>query len=221
MNCYLIQKNYIGNKKKYIYIRMDNNELLMIVLAFVVGYMASGMMKQICGGRLVEGSDKKTFINCSDLNETRIPTIYYYTNSLFNYGASSTYELKQNGSLITVTYNGSNMMWSRDNPVDPMLFENNVEYNTTDKTMKLFFTYINNNGKEVKASQMFDFRNNQFTDPGGSEPLNITKDSSNNIVLTTINPDPNFPDGLRFVIDKNFFCPLNEDSLDYQICPCV
>ena len=34
---------------------MDNNELLMIVLAFVVGYMASGMMKQMCGQRLVEG----------------------------------------------------------------------------------------------------------------------------------------------------------------------
>jgi len=34
---------------------MDDNELLMIVLAFVVGYMASGMMKQMCGGRLVEG----------------------------------------------------------------------------------------------------------------------------------------------------------------------
>ena len=41
----------------YIYIyRMDNNELLMIVLAFVVGYMVSGMMKQMCGGRLVEGN---------------------------------------------------------------------------------------------------------------------------------------------------------------------
>ena len=37
---------------------MDNNELLMIVLAFVVGYMASGMMKQMCGGRLVEGNSK-------------------------------------------------------------------------------------------------------------------------------------------------------------------
>ena len=34
---------------------MDNNELLMIVLAFVLGYMASGMIRQMCGGRLVEG----------------------------------------------------------------------------------------------------------------------------------------------------------------------
>ena len=34
---------------------MDDNSLLVIVLAFVVGYMASGMMKQMCGGRLVEG----------------------------------------------------------------------------------------------------------------------------------------------------------------------
>jgi len=35
---------------------MDNNELLMIVLAFILGCMASGMMRQMCGGRLVEGA---------------------------------------------------------------------------------------------------------------------------------------------------------------------
>ena len=34
---------------------MEDNSLLMIVLAFVLGYMCSGMMKQMCGGRLVEG----------------------------------------------------------------------------------------------------------------------------------------------------------------------
>lgn len=34
---------------------IDNNKLLMIVFAFVVGYMASGMIRQMCGGRLVEG----------------------------------------------------------------------------------------------------------------------------------------------------------------------
>ena len=38
---------------------MEDNSLLMIVLAFVLGYMASGMMKQMCGGRLVEGSGEK------------------------------------------------------------------------------------------------------------------------------------------------------------------
>ena len=36
---------------------MEDNQLLMIVLAFVLGCMCSGMMKQMCGGgRLVEGS---------------------------------------------------------------------------------------------------------------------------------------------------------------------
>jgi len=35
---------------------MDDNEILMIVLAFILGYMASGMMKSMCGGRLVEGN---------------------------------------------------------------------------------------------------------------------------------------------------------------------
>ena len=34
---------------------MEDNSLLMIVLAFVLGCMCSDMMKQICGGRLVEG----------------------------------------------------------------------------------------------------------------------------------------------------------------------
>ena len=35
---------------------MEDNSLLMIILAFVLGYMASGMMKQMCGGQLVEGA---------------------------------------------------------------------------------------------------------------------------------------------------------------------
>ena len=35
---------------------MDDNSLLVIILAFVLGCMCSGMMKQICGGRLVEGA---------------------------------------------------------------------------------------------------------------------------------------------------------------------
>jgi len=34
---------------------MKDNSLLMIVLAFILGYMFSVMMKQLCGGRLVEG----------------------------------------------------------------------------------------------------------------------------------------------------------------------
>jgi len=35
---------------------MDDNSLLVIILAFMLGCMCSGMMKQMCGGRLVEGS---------------------------------------------------------------------------------------------------------------------------------------------------------------------
>ena len=34
---------------------MDNNELVMIVLAFFIGFMWSDMMKQICDNQLVEG----------------------------------------------------------------------------------------------------------------------------------------------------------------------
>ena len=34
---------------------MDDNSLLVIILAFMLGCMCSGMMEQMCGGRLVEG----------------------------------------------------------------------------------------------------------------------------------------------------------------------
>ena len=37
---------------------MKDNDLLMIVLAFVVGYMCSGMMKSMCG-KLIEGLEEK------------------------------------------------------------------------------------------------------------------------------------------------------------------
>ena len=36
---------------------MEDNSLLMIILAFILGYMCSAMMKQMCGGRLVEGKE--------------------------------------------------------------------------------------------------------------------------------------------------------------------
>ena len=48
-------KKLVVNKNN-IYI-MDDNSLLMIVLAFILGCMCSGMMKQMCGQRLVEGSN--------------------------------------------------------------------------------------------------------------------------------------------------------------------
>ena len=45
---------------------MEDNSLLMIVLAFVLGCMCSQMMKQMCGGRLVEGLGYKGDICHSD-----------------------------------------------------------------------------------------------------------------------------------------------------------
>lgn len=50
---------------------MEDNSLLMIVLAFILGYMCSVMMKQMCGGRLVEGAvdenDKNLGVMSKDL----------------------------------------------------------------------------------------------------------------------------------------------------------
>ena len=54
---------------------MDNNELMMIVLAFVVGYMCSGMMKSMCGGRLIEGDSNNsngTSFQCPDVTNLAI-----------------------------------------------------------------------------------------------------------------------------------------------------
>lgn len=55
---------------------MSDNNLVVIILAFILGCMCSGMMKQMCGGRLVEGigigqsgNDYETqdaTVNCGD-----------------------------------------------------------------------------------------------------------------------------------------------------------
>lgn len=45
---------------------MEDNKLLMIVLAFFLGCMASQMMKSVCGGRLVEGSFIDKLMGCSE-----------------------------------------------------------------------------------------------------------------------------------------------------------
>jgi len=39
---------------------MDDNNLLMIILAFVVGFMLQGMMNNMCGVRLIEGKRRST-----------------------------------------------------------------------------------------------------------------------------------------------------------------
>ena len=43
---------------------MDDNSLLVIILAFMLGCMCSGMMKQMCGQRLVEGNDTSGIPEC-------------------------------------------------------------------------------------------------------------------------------------------------------------
>jgi len=45
---------------------MDDNNLLMIILAFVIGYCLQGMMKNMCGGRLIEGSLTSGWDFCTD-----------------------------------------------------------------------------------------------------------------------------------------------------------
>jgi len=51
---------------------MDNNNLLMIILAFVFGYCLQGMMKNMCGGQIIEYSKPKPIIcsNDSDCQNT-------------------------------------------------------------------------------------------------------------------------------------------------------
>ena len=50
---------------------MDNNSLLVIILAFILGCMCSGMMKQMCGGRLVEGA-----VACDELSRKSVAPVF-------------------------------------------------------------------------------------------------------------------------------------------------
>ena len=57
---------------------MDDNSLLVIILAFILGCMCSGMMEQMCGGRLVEGSFEGGMLRngyCDDLGNKSIAPI--------------------------------------------------------------------------------------------------------------------------------------------------
>lgn len=72
---------------------MEDNSLLVIVLAFVLGCMCSRMMKQMCGQRLVEGryiDDNNCYepgnrnvikTRCSKLSECNRSSFYYDVNA--------------------------------------------------------------------------------------------------------------------------------------------
>ena len=67
---------------------MDDNSLLVIILAFVLGCMCSGMMNQMCGGRLVEGSSNRcrgniSLDDCSIYNEDKCNN-YFHTDGEFS-----------------------------------------------------------------------------------------------------------------------------------------
>ena len=53
---------------------MEDKRLLMIVLAFILGYMCSGMMKNMCGRRLLEGEEIKRSVpatTCEPMYQAR------------------------------------------------------------------------------------------------------------------------------------------------------
>jgi len=74
---------------------MDDNNLLIIVLAFVVGFMLQGMMKNMCGGRLIEG---EVSIIGQD-SENKVPIAQDYTEASYPAGcvncASFVMDLKE------------------------------------------------------------------------------------------------------------------------------
>ena len=70
---------------------MEENILLMIILAFVLGCMCSGMMKNICGGKLVEGVEKK--IKLFNKEITVNPTQTHHTQTPCNFDCSFMNEL--------------------------------------------------------------------------------------------------------------------------------
>ena len=64
---------------------MDNNNLLMVILAFAVGYCLQGMMKNMCGGRLFEGSSKPPVASDAGYNDGRA-VIFKDNNTQMYYG---------------------------------------------------------------------------------------------------------------------------------------
>ena len=59
---------------------MDDNNLLMIIFAFIVGYSLPGMMKNMCGGRLVEGATESECTANSDCGGTDVCASDKYGN---------------------------------------------------------------------------------------------------------------------------------------------
>ena len=73
---------------------MDDNNLLMIVLALVFGFMLQGMMKNMCGGRLFEGS----FASCGGFTKDHFNTC--------NRGANNKGKWNESQSLVGQTLSG-------------------------------------------------------------------------------------------------------------------
>ena len=70
---------------------MGDNNLLMIILAFVVGYMLQGMMKNMCGSRLLEGSVDSsicTGTSMYDAENCTCPTTFPYCDKRVTYGSN-------------------------------------------------------------------------------------------------------------------------------------
>ena len=89
---------------------MDNNELLMIVLAFVLGYMLPGMLKNMCGQRLVEGN--KYFKNAAVRAHNALQALHARNNTIAGVG-TPTSPTEDDNTLLTsensdITYGDTN-----------------------------------------------------------------------------------------------------------------
>jgi len=88
---------------------MKDNDLLMIILAFVFGYMLQGMMKNMCGLRLVEGVTNSLSIPCDNNQGVECDTCVADSDTFTNRMAKANGILSETNRIIK-TLNDSDSM---------------------------------------------------------------------------------------------------------------
>ena len=192
------------------------NLFLILFISFVLGCMASQIMKNMCGGLLVEGnerenSDEVQFVDCkSQKADKEIITI---TNTLFDDESklSASVSLSKdpsnpsNSQVTKYTLNGSNLMVESDDPINPILLKNDIYYDYINKTIT-FEGYDNDNGDGVQFLKL-DFKNKTISviiyKNNNNKITRVTNgefyiSNSNNIIFNANN--------IKYIIHVYFFC---------------
>ena len=113
---------------------MDDDNLLMIILAFVIGFMLQGMMKNMCGSYLVEGTshwgNQAQWDACAHGHESKdgdeINNNCGYPCTSVDPKSPNRYCIEQNCTGVNEPYIGCNSHTAQNNLGDPNTFGGKV-----------------------------------------------------------------------------------------------